>query len=199
MDVFEAMETCRAIRYLRPDPVPEELVEKVIYGATRASSPGNSQGWDFVVVTDRDVKQRLSAAIAPVVAMNAAALESPDVSAGEKRMVRGAMHLANELADVPVVIVCCARKVYPPANPMDLFVWSAVYPAAQNLIVAARALGLGTTFTTFHSVAEDAFREILGIPSEVFIGATVALGYPDRPFGPVKRRPVSDVIHREHW
>lgn len=199
MDVFEAMETCRAIRYLKPDPVPEALIEKVIHGATRASSPGNSQGWDFVVVTDRDVKQRLADAIAPVVGMNAAALDSPGVSEGERRMIRGALHLASHLADVPVLIVCCARKIYPPQDPQELFVWSAVYPASQNLIVAARALGLGTTFTTFHAVAEDAFRSILGIPDEVFIGTTVALGYPDRPFGPVRRRPVAEVIHRDRW
>jgi nitroreductase len=178
MDVFEAMETCRAIRYLKPDPVPEELIEKVIYGATRASSPGNSQGWDFVVVTDRDVKQRLSDAIAPAFASSAAVLEGPDIS---------------------VVIVWCARTISPPQNPLDLFVWSAVYPASQNLIVAARALGLGTTFTTLHSIAEDAFREVLQIPADVFIGTTIAMGYPDRPFGPVKRKPVSEVIHRDRW
>jgi nitroreductase len=199
MDVFEAMETCRAIRYLKPDPVPEELIEKVIYGATRASSPGNSQGWDFVVVTDRDVKQRLSDAIAPAFASSAAVLEGPDISASERRLVTGAMHLVRSFAEVPVVIVCCARKIYPPQNPLDLFVWSAVYPASQNLIVAARALGLGTTFTTLHSIAEDAFREVLQIPADVFIGTTIAMGYPDRPFGPVKRKPVSEVIHRDRW
>jgi len=151
------------------------------------------------VVTDRAVKQRLADAIAPMVGANASALENPDLSPGEARMLKGALHLSSHLADVPVLILCCARKVYPPQNPIDAFVWSAVYPASQNLIVAARALGLGTTFTTFHSVAEDRFREVLGIPDEIYIGTVIALGYPDRPFGPVQRKPVSEVIHWDRW
>ena len=199
MDVMEALETCRAIRYLKPDPVPEELIEKVIWGATRASSPGNSQGWEFVVVTDRGVKQRLQEAIAPALEATAnAALES-ELPEGPRRMLAGAQHLASNLADVPVIIVVCAHRNYPPDDPQELFVWSQVYPASQNLIVTARALGLGTTFTTFHSVNEPAFREVLGIPDEIYIGTTIALGYPDRPFGPVVRRPVAEVIRRDGW
>ncbi len=77
--------------------------------------------------------------------------------------------------------------------------WSAVYPASQNLILAARGLGLGTTFTTFHMVAEPVVRETLGLPDDVLIGTTLCVGYPDRPFGPVTRKPVSEVIHWDGW
>jgi len=78
-------------------------------------------------------------------------------------------------------------------------VWSAVYPASQNLILAARGLGLGTTFTTFHMVAEPVVRETLGLPDDVLIGTTLCVGYPDRPFGPVARKPVAEVIHWDGW
>jgi nitroreductase len=78
-------------------------------------------------------------------------------------------------------------------------VHAALYPAAQNLIVAARSLGLGTTFTTFQLAAEKEMRDALELPSDVLIGVCVALGYPDRPFGPVKRKPLAEVIHWEKW
>jgi nitroreductase len=78
-------------------------------------------------------------------------------------------------------------------------VYAALYPAAQNLIVAARSLGLGTTFTTFQLAAEAEMRAALGLPSDVSIGVCIALGYPDRPFGPVARKPVDQVVHWEKW
>ena len=76
---------------------------------------------------------------------------------------------------------------------------AALYPAAQNLIVAARSLGLGTTFTTFQVATEGEMRKVLGIPDDASIAVCIALGYPDRPFGPVKRKPVAEVIHWDRW
>ncbi len=197
MDVFEAMETCRAIRYLKPDPVPQALIERVIWAATRASSPGNSQGWDFVVLRDRATKAR----IGPVIRERLLPLieKVPKGPGGEAKMVEGAQHLAREFENVPVWIIVCGRKVYPPGAATDQMVDAALYPAAQNLIVAARALGLGSTFTTFQIATEHEMREALGIPADCSIAVCIALGYPDRPFGPVKRKPVSEVIHWDRW
>ena len=196
MDAIEAMETCRAIRYLRPDPVPEALLRRVVHAATCASNPGNSQGWGFVVVRDPGRRARIRDAIAP---MGAAidALERTD--AAQARMLAGAAHLARHLGRVPVLIFVCGRAVYPPEAPSLQMLWASLYPAAQNLVVAARALGLGTTFTTFHLAAEDAVREVLALPDDVRIGVTVALGWPDRPFGPVRRRPLDEVLYWERW
>ena len=197
MNTIEAMETTRAIRYLKPDPIPRELVEKVIYAATRASSPGNSQGWDFVVVQDRATKARIGPALRERMRGLVRGMPSPDAVA--QRMLAGANHLLEHFEDVPVWIVVCGRKVYPPGAGTEQMVHAALYPAAQNLIVAARSLGLGTTFTTFQLAAEKEMRAALNLPGDVSIGVCVALGYPDRPFGPVKRKAVSDVIHWEKW
>jgi nitroreductase len=196
MEVLEALETCRAIRYLRPDPVPEELLRKLVYGATRASSPGNSQGWDFVLLCDRAKKEKIAEAI------RAGSWNPPDVEGAEpvmRRMVRGAMHLIDHFADAPAIVFVCGRVAYPPDAPLKRFVWSTVYPAAQNLIVTARALGLGTTFTTLHEFAEPTIRETLAIPDDVLLGVTIPVGFPDRPFGPVSRKPVDDVLHWDGW
>jgi nitroreductase len=197
MDAIEAMETCRAIRYLKPDPVPQALIERVIHAATRASSPGNSQGWDFVVVRDPGIKGKLG----PVIRERLMPLveQVPNTPGSVSRTVEGAKHLLREFENVPVWIVVCGRKVYPPGAATDQMVDAALYPAAQNLIVAARSLGLGSTFTTLQLGSEDVMREVLGIPKEVSIAVCIALGYPDRPFGPVKRKPVAEVLHWDRW
>src|SRR6202035_2619218 len=159
MDVIEAMETCSAARYLKPDPLPLDLIERVIYAATRASSPDNSQEWDFIVVRNPEAKQKIRDLLAP----RFKAMREGQVTS---RMIDGAMHLAETLNEVPAIIFVCGPVAYPPNAPMEQFVWSALYPAAQNLIVAARSLGLGTTFTTFHMFMESELRDLLGIPKE---------------------------------
>jgi nitroreductase len=197
MDLFEAMETCRAIRYLRPDPVAEELVDKVIWAATRAPSPGNSQGWDFVIVTNPQKKQVIGDAIEAAMAPRIAAMPRGDRTT--KLMLDGALNLATTISKCPVLIFVCGPVIYPPQRPMESFTWSAIYPAAQNLILAARALGLGTVFSTLHHVAEPLIRETLEIPARIQIGVTIPMGWPDRPFGPVARRPISQFMHRDGW
>lgn len=198
MDVFEAMGTARAIRYLEPEPVDRELIEKLIWAATRASSPGNSQAWDFVVVTDTERKARIGGAISEAVS-GAIRDPGPDADRSTRLMLRGARALADGLATAPVLILVCGRLVYPPGNPDERAVWSACYPAAQNLIVAARALGLGATFTTFQRRAEGVVRDTLAIPDDVRMAALVPVGWPARPHGPVSRKPVEEVVHWDGW
>ena len=199
MDVFEAMGTCRAMRYLKPDPVPDELIEKVIWGATRASNPGNSQLWDFVVVRDPAVKEALQRAVGAPMLASLRSTNDEDVDPGTRSVLRGARNLAATLGQAPVIILVCGRNGYPPDAPNEMFVWSGLYPASQNLIVAARALGLGTTFTTLHFLDEAQVREILAIPDDVYIGTVIPLGWPDRAFGPVRRKEVAGVVHYDRW
>jgi len=198
MDVFDAMGTARAIRYLKPDPVEPEMIEKLIWAATRASSPSNSQAWDFVVITDEDIKATIGGAIADAVG-GVIKPPGPDADRSVRLMLTGAKALADGLATAPVLILVCGRMSYPPDNPDELMVWSACYPAAQNLIVAARALGLGATFTTFQRRAEQVVRGTLGIPDDVRMAALIPIGWPDRPHGPVSRKPVEEVIHWQSW
>ncbi len=198
MDAVEAMESCIAMRYLREDPVPREDLERLVYAATRASSPGNSQGWEFVIVTDPETKGEIGDAVAAV--MTPVFENLPDAKDGiEARMYKGAARLAKNFDKIPAWILCCGRKIYPPTDPTEAFMHSTVYPAAQNLIVAARAMGLGTTFTTFQMAAEPVIRKTLAIPDDVHLCVMVAVGYPERPFGPVRRKAVADVLHWNGW
>ncbi|MFM7120905.1 MAG: nitroreductase family protein, partial [Gammaproteobacteria bacterium] len=105
----------------------------------------------------------------------------------------------THFAEVPVWILGCAERTYPPHAPQDVFMYSTIYPAAQNLIVAARALGVGTAFTTFHMTAEATIRAVTGLPENVYPCVMIAAGWPARGFARVRRRPVEEVLHWNQW
>jgi nitroreductase len=200
MDVFDAMGTAVSMRWLKPDPVPDELIERLLWGATRASSPGNVQPWDFVVVRDAAKRHRL----AEVLSRRMSGLRQrsggvlPD-DPTQRRMLQGAMHLVEHLGDAPVLLLVCGRNVYPPNAPQEHMMYSAVFGAAQNLMVAARSLGLGAAYTTFQLGSEAEINDILGIPPEVKVCVTIPVGWPDRSQGPLNRKPLQDVVHYDGW
>ena len=126
-----------------------------------------------------------------------AAMPRPDRTM--RLMLDGAATMIAALGEAPVIIFVTGPVIYPPAAPIEQFTWSALYPAAQNILLAARALGLGSVFTTLHMTAEATVRKVLGLPDHIKIAATIPLGWPDAKFGPVKRRPVEDFVHRNGW
>lgn len=195
--VLEVMATCRAMRWLRPDPVAPEIVERLVWAATRAPSPANTQDWHFVVLDAAEPKRRIGDAVRAAMAAMVAAMPRPDRTT--RLMLDGTAHLLDTLATAPVLVFVCGGVAYPPGRPDERMTWSALYPAAQNLLLAARAHGLGTVLTTLHLAAEPVVRDVLAIPADVRIAATIPIGWPDRPFGPVTRRPVADVLHRNGW
>ena len=150
-----------------------------------------------MVVTDAERRRRIGDAIETVMADRVAAMDRPDKT--HRLMLDGTEHLVRTLKTCPVLIFVCGKEVYPYQAPRESFVWSSIYPAAQNLIVAARALGLGTVFTTFQGTAEPVIRETLGIPDDVHIGCLIPVGWPDRHFGPVKRVGYDRVVHVDGW
>jgi len=194
------------MRRLRPDPVPEDVLRKVLAAAGAAPSPGNTQGWDFVVVREAvrraQLASTMAAAVAPLLPEIASLPDSgPDPAAARarRRLLESAHHLVAHAVEVPVWILVCGRAVYPPAAPSADWIGAAVYPAAQNLLLAARALGLGATFTTWHMACEEKVRSLLGIPADVHIAVTIPLGWPGAPFGPVRRKPLEEIVHMDGW
>ena len=181
------------MRYFKDDPVPRDVLKQLLFAATRASNPGNSQGWEFLVLEDLAIKEQVGAKVLEGMAPFFAGREpSPDNV--EERMLQGAEHLAKNFARTPVWIVGMARKVYPPHAPQDSFMASTVYPAAQNLIVAARSLGVGTCFTTFPGHAEPEIRSLCQVPDDLHMLVYIAVGYPAKDFQPVKRKPLENVV-----
>ncbi len=196
MDVFEVINTTRAMRRLKPDPVKDELIWKVLEAAIRAPSGGNRQPWNFIVVRDSEKKKKIAAWY--LEAWNAtygAAREAMAADPNAARMFASADHLARNLAEVPVLIIAAIRGGDTGTSPAGSY----VYPAVQNLMLAARALGLGTTLTTLHRAHEDDVKQLLAIPDNVQTLALIPMGWPKGKFGMGPRRPVEEVAYWDKW
>jgi nitroreductase len=202
-DLWEAMRTQRAIRYFRPEPVPDELLWKVLDHAIRAPNGTNRQQWAFILIRDAELRQRIAAHVARTIGQNAAfrervetGMQSDDRST--RLMMRGGKHLAEHLDDAPVFVLPCIIGPHP-AQVDRILYGSSIYPAVQNLMLAARGLGLGTVITGFHQSMLRELREWLAMPEEVTPVALIPLGWPAANFGPVKREPVESVTHWDRW
>ncbi|GEM_PF-261298 len=170
-DIFEVMDTCRAMRRLKPDPVDRDLLRKLVHAATRAPSAGNTQLWGFLIVDEPEGKQFLGDLMRE---QFGARFQVPEGNDPSTRMMRAVADLVNGFDQVPAIIFPCVENGYPPGGePNPLFMWSTIYPATQNLLLAARALGLGAAMTTFQMANEGAIKERFGVPANVSIGATI--------------------------
>ncbi len=202
--VFHILYTCRSMRRLKPDPVPDELIYAVLDAGIRAPSGGGVQAWRFVVVTDPERKRQ----IAEIYQRGWRIAEKRYVEAGvsltEDKNMRAAAYLAEHLAKVPVLLFPClrARRIHaerlaaPNATNFLRIVGGSIYPAVQNILLACRALGLGATLTSITTQYEEEIKAILGLPESITTYAMIPIGYPMGQFGPVTRVPVEQVTWR---
>lgn len=210
--VFEAIHSARALRRFRPDPVPDEVIARVLDAAIRAPSAGNGQNWLFVVVKDAQQRQRLGEIYRRAGAMvwelyqRRGRPEHISEAQWEKIATSG-LYLHQHLAEAPLLLVACLRlgategfgdlPQETQIAMMAAFPWMAgasIYPAIQNVILACRALGLGTCLTTNHMLLEAEVKLLLGLPAEFRTFALLPIGYPRNKFGAVNRRPLSEVV-----
>lgn len=205
-DIFEVIGTQRAMRRLKPDPVPDEYIKKILWAATRAPSGGNRQGWRFIVIRDEEKKRQLQQIYIEAWDRYVKAgygqgtvgrqLQGEEAASNDAVM-KSATYLAEHLHESPVLILVCALGA--DASSQGITAGSSIYPAIQNLMLAARALGLGTALTTMHRANEPKVREILGIPETVQTAALIPVGWPRGKFGSGFRKPVEDVTYWETW
>jgi nitroreductase len=197
MTVFEAIDNLRAAWRFRPEPIDDSDLRRVLEAATRAASGGNSQPWRFVVVRDPELRRQLGEIYLRAWNVYRAAVErlfGAQIDEQGRSMLRGAESLARNFGAVPVHIIVSLKKTGgrlllrdDAGKPIDIGTpYSSVYPAVQNLILAATALGLGTRLITLHRIFEDEVKALLGIADDVETVALIPLG---RPVGVFKRRP----------
>ncbi len=205
IDLYEAMSTLRAVRKLKPDPIPSEVLERVLQAACWAPTGGNQQPWKVIVVTDPARKAGLQEIYRPewqrYVAGFMKRLEGqPDeVVEPWQRVAAAGDHLADHLHEAPAILVFCA-------NPAAMAITDAgldrvsivgggsVYPAVQNAMLACVAEGLGCTLTTLHCLREDEVKALLDIPDSWGTAALVPIGYPvGRGHGPITRKGPGDM------
>ena len=198
LDALEAITTARAIRRLRPDPVPLPLLASLVEAATMAPTPQGEEGWRFLVVTDRSTLAELGRLHAEVFATVRRHLERTL----EPKLFASVAVLGEHLGDVPALILVGGTGAPTEAAPVGEFrSWYAgLLPAAQNLLVAARAHGLGATLTTLLLAgAEPAVKELLGVPDDVSFAAAVPVGWPIGRHGKPRRKPVAEVAYLDRW
>jgi nitroreductase len=202
--LLEGITTTRAIRRYRDEPLPPEVLRAILFAATRAPSGSNRQPFRFVVLTDgpnaRAAKQLIGDAARRVWG---AKRESDGYDRGsgasddspKARMARTMQHYVEAFERVPVLILPCLVRYRDPAPSEG----ASVYPACQNVLLAARALGYGGVFTGWNFVVDDELRQLLDIPEGTFIAGTITLGKPVGHHGPVRRRPLPELVYEEEW
>jgi nitroreductase len=205
--IFEVMYTTRAIRRIKPDPVSEELLLKLIDAANQAASASNSQIARWIVVRDRAQVAKiaeLNKAVALVYA-NAGGARPPSLphqsDEARARQRKAFLWQARHMQECPAIVIACQEAAGP--RP-DTFAAGAgaggsIWPQVQNLLLAARALGLGATPTTLPMANRDAFRAVLGLPNNVDAFCVIPVGWPIGKFGRVSRKPVSEILHWDRW
>jgi nitroreductase len=202
--LLEGMATTRAIRRYTDDDIPLEDLNSILWHASRAPSGSNRQGFRFLVLRDGDrarrAKQVLGEAFragwnAKASADGYAAGSGRDEHSPKSRQARAMQHYVDHFEDVPVVVLVCLVRHRSP----DPYEGASVYPACQNLLLAARAHGYGGVLTMWHHGVEAELREILSVPSEVALSACITLGRPAGAHGPVRRRPIGELVYDDAW
>jgi nitroreductase len=201
ISVHEAIHSLRAMRRLKPDPVPPEDLRYLVRAATQAASAENDQNWAFVVVTDAGPRKLLGEIYREIGerVIRDQALASGTLPEETERIHRRAMILVEHLGEAPALIVV-AQRGRPPTQPAQSSAWyGSIYPAIQNLMLAARSRGLGTTLTTLHKLREEDVKRALEIPDEYETVALIPVGYPRGKWGEPRRASPEQVTHWNRW
>lgn len=199
-DVWEAMSTARAIRRFRDDPVGDDVLARCIEAATWAPSGGNQQPWHFVVMKSPVAREALaigaSRALATIERVYRLERPAPDDDSPRARNARAMFALHDGAAAVPAAVLFCVRDQ--PSTPV-FTLGASIFPAMQNFLLAARALGLGACVTGWHVGSEPEFRTALGVPEDWRLAGLAIVGWPAGNHGPLRRRPVHEVASLDRW
>lgn len=194
MPLGKAIFSQRAIRRLKPDPIPDHDIRDVLEAAIRAPSGSNHQPWHFIVMTDPDIRAKFGGLYREAwwAKRKDSGIRGPEDIPPDDGVAQSAMRLADEIGQAPVIVLICATAMG--AGPMG-----SVIPATQNLLLAARSLGIGGTITTLHPQVEGHVKKLLDIPETAQIVYCIPLGYPRGRFGPTSRKPLDEVCSGDKW
>ena len=202
--IFEIMYNCRAMRRLKPDPVPEELLVKLVDAGNQGPTGSNAQGVRWIIVRDAEQRERLAelnkAAVTRYAAPDSGRAAALPHQASDKRMrmLDAVLWQAENMQDIPALVIACYE--FPQrVTGQSAGAGGSVWPAVQNLLLAARALGLGAAPTTLGLSNRAAAREVLALPDNMEAYCLIPVGYPMGRFGPVTRLPVEQTVRWDRW
>ncbi|MBT4074827.1 MAG: nitroreductase family protein [Chloroflexi bacterium] len=185
----DALFTLRAIRRIKPDPIPDADLQTILDAARQAPNGANRQPWHFVVLKDAGIRQKFGELykVAWWAKRNDEGFFKPEDIPDHYKL---AMALADKIGNVPAIVLVCTTA---PGGR------ESVIPATQNLMLAARALGIGGTLTSLHADVEDDVQKLVGIPDGASVVYCIPLGYPEGRFGPVTRKPLNEIVSVDKW
>ncbi len=198
MALLDGINSLRSVRKFKPDPITDDKLKTVLESASKAASGSNTQPWEFVVVRDPKVKARLKE---PMLRTWLARLAgSTGMSSRMHHVYDEATEMLHNTEKVPVIIYCCVdlNRV----GKSEEVRYASIYPAVQNLMLAAHATGLATCLTVHGSTptrGEPEVKKILGVPEHVKVACLVYLGYPAVRLGYPKRKPIEKFVHNDRW
>lgn len=203
---FDLVGNVRAMRRLKSDPVPPELLERVLEAGVQAPSGMNMQPWKFVVLREPDGKRWFAERYKRAIQSRFGKFQPPaEDHSPLMRQLRALLYQTEHMHESPVLLLVCGQRDWPFRVPEAERVglappnYGAIYPCVQNILLACRAVGLGAALTTMHQVFEQELAERFAIPEDYGVVVTIPIGYPLGRFGPVSRRPASEVTYFEHW
>lgn len=202
--LFDTIYSLRSIRRLKPDPIPEEILRKIVEAGIHAPTGGNRQDWGFILVRDaelktfirdryRDAQQKSRASQPPL----------SDLPPARQRAMKASIYLSEHMNEAPVILLACHAKEYPAwANNQrgsTATIHGSIYPAVQNILLACRAHGIGSVLTTTHFFFEEDLKKKVGVPDSMEISALLPMGYPRGKLGRTTRKPVDEVLYWDRW
>ena len=207
MEFFDVLTTARAMRRYKPDPIPEAILVRLIEAAHLGPSGSNRQSRHWIVVRDPEVKQQLAdlnrKGVTQYLAGNITQANPHVDEARRQRFLAAVEHQMNHLHEVPAIVIACADLVRAPQGTFGEGAAAAteVWGAVQNLLLTARELGVGSVPTTLAFLGDqrDDAREVLGLPDHILPMVLVPLGWPTGNFGPIRRRPLDEVLHWDRY
>ncbi|MGO9645963.1 MAG: nitroreductase family protein [Candidatus Bathyarchaeia archaeon] len=207
LSALETIGTLRSMRRLKPDRVEQEKIQLMLEAAGKAPSGSNTQPWDFILISDEDVKRKLRDLTVQgmEIYVKSHLLMSKEQKIDIMKTSNPVAWLANNTDKIPVIILAClntkrAKRLSDEWSTLEEQAnWASVFPAVQNLLLAARALGLGTAISIFPLFQMNELKELLKLPEYVKPGILIYVGYPTAPFTEPKRSPIQNFIHHNTW
>ncbi|MBU3688948.1 MAG: nitroreductase [Acidimicrobiales bacterium mtb01] len=202
VSLLDGLSTTRAIRRYTADPIPDDHLNTIIWSASRAPSGSNRQPFRFLVLRDGPKARLAKSLLGEAFRRGWNAKRSSDgydqigdSSSPKARQARAMQWYVDHFEEIPVVVLVGLVRYRDP-NPYE---GASIYPACQNLLLAARALGYGGALTMWHQGVEPQLRELLAVPEDVALSACITLGRPQGSHGPVRRRPIGDLVFDDEW
>jgi nitroreductase len=202
--LLEGLVSTRAIRRYDGTPIPRDALRAILFAATRAPSGSNRQPFRFLVLTDGPKAREAKRLVGEAARLAWKAKRErdgydrgsgTDTDSPKARLARSMEHYVEHLHEAPVLILPCLVRYRSPR----LAEGASIYPACQNILLAARALGYGGVITEFQALVERELRDLLRVPDEAAIAASITLGRPRGRHGPVRRRPLAELVFEEEW